>query len=147
MHDFPDVNVWVALSSQDHPAHKEAKNYFETQAAEKLIFGRVTAVGFVRVICQRHTFGGDALSPVEAWQTYLRWRNRDDVAYANDPSSLDELLGKYVFGGLVTPKNWTDLYLAAFAQGNSMRLVTFDKGFRALTGLHVLILDQPTPVQ
>jgi len=141
MVDLPDVNVWVALSAVDHPFHKAAKNYFETQASDVLAFCRVTAMGFVHVTSHRHTFGGDPLSPPEAWKNYERWRKRDDVAFVAESPTVESILRDFVFEGQATPSNWTDLYLAAFAKARGSRLVTFDRGMRDLQGVNILLLE------
>lgn len=140
MDDFPDVNVWVALSSGDHPFHRTAKRYFEDEPERNLVFCWATAMGLVRVTCQRHTFGGEPLAPVEAWQNLSRWMARSDVFLVADPSGLNEALSEWVIQGRATARNWTDLYLAAFARAHGMRLVTFDQAFKTLPNLDTLIL-------
>ncbi len=140
MDDFPDVNVWVALSTADHPHHASARRYFESDAGSRLWFCWVTAMGLVRVTSRRHTFGGDPLTPSSAWDNYLRWRARDDVSIIGEPSRLEQQISAWVEDGTATARNWTDAYLAAIACGHSMRLVTFDRDFRQFEGLDVLVL-------
>jgi toxin-antitoxin system PIN domain toxin len=141
MDDLPDVNVWVALSTADHPFHEAARRYFEETADRDLAFCWVTAMGLMRVTCQRHTFGGQPLSPSEAWQNYNPWRSRNDVTLAAEPAGLHDCLKAWVEQGRATSRNWTDLYLAAFALSHGMRLVTFDKAFCALPKLDALVLS------
>ena len=141
MDDFPDVNVWVALSTADHPFHVAAKRYFESDATRNLAFSWVTAIGLLRVTCHRHTFGGEPLTPKEAWQNYIKWRSRPDVVLVGDAENIDSTLNRWVTEGKATAKNWTDLYLAAFATAHGLRLVTFDRDFKALTGANVLVLS------
>jgi len=43
--------------------------------------------------------------------------------------------------GLASKRNWTDLYLAAFAVAGNLRLVTFDNDFLAFPGLELLHLQ------
>jgi predicted nucleic acid-binding protein len=52
-----------------------------------------------------------------------------------EPEGLADL----VRGGL-SPRLWTDAYLAAFALAGGHRLVTFDQGFLRFPGLEVLRL-------
>ncbi len=57
-----------------------------------------------------------------------------------DPEGVDELLAQWVRDGIVTPRLWTDAYLAAFAVAGNLRLVTFDKDFERFPGLNLLRL-------
>jgi predicted nucleic acid-binding protein len=63
-----------------------------------------------------------------------------------EPALLGDHLAKWVAEGRATARNWTDLYLAAVALGHGLRLVTFDKGFKNLPGLEVLLL-KPTEAE
>lgn len=139
--DFPDVNVWVALSTGDHEGHRAAKRYFERDAADRLGFSWATGMGLVRVTSHRHTFGGDPLSPSDAWRNLERWLRHPDVVLLADPIGLQERLAEWVAEGLATPRAWTDLYLAAFAACHEARFVTFDRAFRRFPGLNVLRLE------
>lgn len=142
MDDFPDVNVWIALSAEDHPFHLQAKQYFESTPARKLCFSWTSAMGLIRISCSSRALGGSPLTPSEAWDLYQRWRARDDVAMLTDPSGLEDTIADWVRAGKATPRNWTDLYQAAFARGHALRLVTFDHDFKSLNGLDVLLLNQ-----
>ena len=66
MADFPDVNVWVALTAEDHSLHQRADVYWRNEADRALWFCRTTALGLVRVTSQRHTFGGEPMLPTAA---------------------------------------------------------------------------------
>lgn len=72
MGDLLDVNVWVALTAIDHPLHPRAERYWMEEANPRLVFCRTTALGLVRITSQRHTFGGEPLSPPDAWANYRR---------------------------------------------------------------------------
>jgi predicted nucleic acid-binding protein len=72
MADFPDVNVWVALTAEDHVHHIRAETYWRTEADERLSFCRTTVLGLVRVTSQQRTFGGHPLAPLESWECYFR---------------------------------------------------------------------------
>ena len=45
--DLPDLNVWLALATPDHFHHQQALDYWEQQAAERVHFCTVTALGLV----------------------------------------------------------------------------------------------------
>jgi len=140
MVDFPDVNVWVALSAVDHPLHGRAETYWRLEAHQTLLFCRTTALGLVRVTSQRHTFGGDPMTPAEAWENYRRWRARSEIELFADPPGIEEVIAEWCKAGLATARNWTDLYLAAFAVAGNFRLVTFDRDFGKFPGLELLHL-------
>lgn len=140
MADFPDVNVWVALTAEDHPHHERADRYWQHEADASIIFSRVTAMGLVRVTSHQHTFGGQPLLPGEAWAKYQDWRQEPAVALLADPPTLEVTLTQFVALGIVTPRNWTDTYIAAFAVSGAHRLVSFDGGFRSFPKLNLLHL-------
>jgi toxin-antitoxin system PIN domain toxin len=141
MVDFPDVNVWVALSSEDHVHHARADQYWRDEAGSRLAFCRVTALGLIRVIGRGHSVGVPALSPVDAWATYRRWRSQPETDLLPDPPGIEGLIERWTVAGLASPKNWTDLYLAAFSTAARLRLVTFDHDFAAFPGIDLLHLD------
>ena len=137
MTDFPDVNVWIALTAEDHVHHARAEIYWRTEADARLSFCRTTALGLVRVISNPHTFGGHPLAPAEAWECYLRWRDRQEVDFLSEPPGIEDVMTDWCRSGLATTRNWTDLYLAAFALAGNLRLVTFDSGFGSFPGLNL----------
>ena len=105
------------------------------------MFCRTTALGLVRVTFQRHTFGGSPLSPVEAWENYLRWRARPGIDFFDEPVGIENLIADWCSKGLATPRTWTDLYLAAFAVTDNLRFVAFDRDFEKFPGLDLLHLE------
>jgi predicted nucleic acid-binding protein len=48
---------------------------------------------------------------------------------------------QWIRNRVVTPRNWTDAYLAAFAVSASLRLVSFDADFKKFPGLDFLHLS------
>ena len=56
---------------------------------------------------------------------------------SGDRSALDRLLTD----GLVTPRTWTDSYLAAFAMTEGARLISFDTDFQRYPDLDLLPLE------
>jgi len=56
-----------------------------------------------------------------------------------EPQGLDDVLRKLVQNG-ITPRLWTDAYLAAFAMAGGLQLVTFDQDFRRFQGLSCILL-------
>lgn len=138
--DLPDVNAWIAMSVDRHDHHKTAMEYWDQESVEPIVFCRTTTLGLVRVLSGRHAAGGDPLTLTEAWQTYLAWRADEDVDLWSEPGDVDRILGAFIEEGLVTSKNSTDAYLAAFAITGGLRLVTFDRDFERFPGLDLLRL-------
>ena len=44
--DLPDINVWLALVDERHIHHARVRHYWEREATDKLVFCRVTMMGF-----------------------------------------------------------------------------------------------------
>ena len=141
MVDFLDVNVWIALTTQEHPHHERAATYFKLEAQPILGFCRITALAYIRITTQRHTVGGEPLSLSEAWENYQKLLALQEVRMFFDPDRLDEVMENWIEQGLASTKTFTDLYLAAFAKAGSFRLVTFDKDFQRFPGLDLLHLN------
>ena len=139
--DLLDVNVWLALSTSEHPHHALAHSYWRDASSERLAFCRVTVLGFLRLTTHATVMGGLPLSADEAWTAYEAWCRRDAVFVAHEPEGCDLLLADWVRRGVISPRLWTDAYLAAFASASGFRLVTFDRDFSRFDGLHLLLLD------
>jgi toxin-antitoxin system PIN domain toxin len=102
---------------------------------DAVYFCRVTQQGFLRLVTTRAIFGVGAVSNNRAWEGYLKLRQDPRVQWLDEPEGLDELWMRSGRSRESSPKRWMDAYLAAFARLHSLRLVTFDRGFRAYDGL------------
>lgn len=139
--DLLDVNVWVALSASEHPHHARAYRYWRDASGERLAFCRVTVLGFLRLTTSATVMGGQPLTAEDAWAAYSGWRRLDDVLFASEPDGCDVLFADWAGRGLITPRLWTDAYLAAFARAGGLRLVSFDRDFTRFDGLDLLQLE------
>ena len=137
---FPDVNVWVALTWEGHVHHAVARTWFEGLDLEDRIgFCRFTQISLLRLLTTQTVMGDDVMTQVQAWATYDRWLQDSRVLFLQEPASVENAFR--VFSRLpgAASKTWADAYLAAFAQVEGMKFVTFDRAFdRKLT--HLLIL-------
>jgi uncharacterized protein len=138
--DLPDVNVWLAFSVADHPHHQRAHRYWYEESGEALAFCRITALGFLRLATNATVMGGQPLTVSQAWQAYQSFRRLPEVALAAEPEGCEGWLEQWASGNHLTPRQWTDAYLAAFAKAGGLRLVTFDGGFSRFDGLDLLRL-------
>jgi predicted nucleic acid-binding protein len=48
---------------------------------------------------------------------------------------------RFTRGRSFTPRLWTDVYLAAYAQASGLVLVSFDQGFRQFDGLTCQVIE------
>lgn len=129
---FPDVNVWLALSSRDHQHFPAAWSWYRAlpdQAA--LTFCRFTQLGFLRLLTTQSVMGQGTLTQAGAWSAYDRWIEAAGAEFAEEPEGLESTFRSLSGTQQASPKEWADAYLSAFAQTARLTLVTFD---RALAG-------------
>lgn len=144
--DLPDSNVWVALVSDRHAQHALAAAWFESLGDDAPArFCRMTQNSFLRLMTVVEFQREDVLTNARAIEVYRRVRTDPRVGWMEEPSGLEERWLRWASIGTSSPKTWMDAYLAAFAEGSGLRLVTFDRGFRRYekSGLSVLILSAP----
>jgi hypothetical protein len=129
---FPDVNVWLALSSPDHQHFSQAWVWYRALPEQTVLtFCRHTQLGLLRLLTTQSVMGLGTLSQGQAWQAYDRWIEEADAQFTKEPEGLEALFRSLSGGEQASPKEWADAYLAAFSQAAEMTLVTFD---RALAG-------------
>jgi uncharacterized protein len=138
--DLPDVNVWLAASVADHAHHERARRYWYEEAADQLAFCRVTALGLLRLSTNATVMNGQPLTVAQAWEAYGAFRRLPEVLLLDEPEECEAWLERWVLGNRLTPRKWTDAYLAAFAKAGGMRLVSFDGDFIRFDGLDLLRL-------
>jgi toxin-antitoxin system PIN domain toxin len=125
---FPDVNVWIAMSSPGHIHYPSATQWFNRSREGRIAFCRVTQMGFLRLLTNRHVMGPNVLTPPRAWQAFYDLLRNTRIYFTEEPSDLSEwyvIMHRPGAGA----KTWTDAYLAAFAIGSGFTLVSFDSGF------------------
>ncbi|MFN8556991.1 MAG: TA system VapC family ribonuclease toxin [Dehalococcoidia bacterium] len=141
--DLLDANVWLALSAADHPQHQRARRYWHEESGDRLAFCRVTMLALLRLVTTPVVMDGLPLSVGEVWQVYRAWLRRDDVTVVREPTDCDALLDGWLSRNVITPRLWTDAYLAAFARAGALRLVSFDRDFVRFDGVDLLHLESP----
>jgi len=129
---FPDVNVWLALSSPDHLHFQSAWNWYTRLPEDAvLLFCRFTQLGLLRLLTTRAAMGPGTLTQTQAWKAYDRWIESGGAEFAEEAAGIGLRFRNHSNSPEVSPKEWADAYLAAFAQAAGTTLVTFD---RALAG-------------
>lgn len=135
---LPDVNVWIALVLNRHIHHQIAKNWFELIETDGIAFCRITELGFLRLLTNRHIMQKDVATPKQAWQIYDALRRDQRVIFLPETATVAINLrhrSEVETGG---PNFWTDAYIAAFAEAYNAKLVTFDRALGTRTNAEVL---------
>lgn len=131
---LPDINVWVALNDDRHVHHSIAYDWYRELPNDSLIvFCRQTQLGLFRVLSTPAVMGDEALTLRGCWQIFDRWAGTGQVRWASESTELEQFLRARTFGNSISPKIWTDAYLAAFAETAALTLVTFDKALASKT--------------
>lgn len=139
--DLLDANVWLALVAEAHAHHAEAVEYWEREAAPRVVFCRVAQMAFLRLLTNKTVMGAHVLTPAAAWRQCVDLLALPEIQLQSEPHDLDETWARFSDLGRTSPNLWPDAYLAAFAKCAGLRLVTFDKGFSHFPGLDCLILQ------
>lgn len=142
--DLLDANVWLALVAEAHAHHEEAVEYWEREAAPRVVFCRVAQMAFLRLLTNKTVMSAHVLTPGAAWRQYADLLALPEIQLQSEPHDLEETWTRFSNLGRTSPNLWTDAYLAAFAKCAGLRLVTFDKGFSHFPGLDSLILQPKT---
>ena len=138
---FPDVNVWLALTHRRHIHHRIAADWFQ-ERDETMYFCRFTQLGFLRLLTKEQVMGVDVMSQRAAWRAYHQWFEDERIAFHREPESpeFEELFQELSSRARRSPQLWADAYLAAFATAAGLTLVTFDRAFQNMTGVHATVL-------
>ena len=129
---FPDVNVWVALHHRVHTHHEKALDWFERLDPQStLVFCRQTQIGFFRLLTTAMVMGDEILTQQQCWTLYRQWISAGKASLQSEPIKVGPIFEQRSTIDASSPKEWTDAYLAAFAEAAGLTLVTFD---RALAG-------------
>ncbi len=129
---LPDVNIWVALASDQHSHHPVARNWFQSIVSDQIAFCRSTELGFLRLLTNSRVMGNEVLTPTQAWRVYDELRADPQTTFLPERSGFVKTwrqIGAQIIGG---PNAWTDAYLAAFAAHVNAAVVTLDQRFPAL---------------
>jgi uncharacterized protein len=139
---FPDINVWLALTHDQHVHHVIASDWFSDQAGgAHFFFCRFTQLGLLRLLTSEAVMGADVMNQAQAWDVYDRWLQDDRVDFLDEPTGLDTRLRLATRSRRPAPKDWADAYLAAFAGAAQFTLVTFDRAMRTKARPVVLLSD------
>lgn len=141
---LPDVNVWLAIASRRHIHHQIASAWLETISDDQLTFCRITQMGLLRLLTNRHAMGIDVLNQIEAWKAYRRLVSDGRIRFLSEPLGLESAWHELTVSSQPATHLWTDAYLHAFGRLASARVVSFDRGFSRFRESDALILGPRT---
>jgi hypothetical protein len=128
-----DINVWLALTWDQHPQHAPASRWYASIGDAALLFCRFTMLGFLRLLTNRQVMGDSTATLAGALELYDRWRQDPRVDIAPELRGTEGLFRQALAPHALEPatKAIADCYLVAFAEATAARLVTFDRGLAA----------------
>jgi hypothetical protein len=133
---FPDLNVWLALSVAGHRHSEDAWNWLnKLPPAVKLIYGRYTQIGMLRLLTNTSVMGDQTLTLRKAWSVYDRWLEDPRVEFYPEPRGIDDAFRQSTgpFGTQPASKAVGDCWLLAYAIAIRASLVTFDRALYELS--------------
>lgn len=144
MRHLCDSNVLLAFVLANHPHHALARKWFASLGPEETVgLCRSTQLSFLRLLTTEAILKQDTQTNTEAMAVWkiLLGHPRCEFHF-NEPSTLETTWSDWAGTDKPAPKVWMDAFLAAFAMGYGLRLVTFDRGFENYRkkGLDLLLL-------
>jgi uncharacterized protein len=137
---LPDVNVWIALTAARHVHHRTASQWFKGLQDDGLAFCRVTQMGFLRLLTNKHVMQEEVMVPDHS----LEGLSRTAVGPPNRLLGRAELTPRgmgFVYAKPVDfAKSLADVYLCAFASAARLTLVTFDSRIPVWENVKCLVL-------
>ncbi len=138
---MPDANLWLALFLDGHAQNAAARRWLAAHPGETLVFCRLTQLAFLRHTTNPAIMGPHVLTQARAWREYERLIDGDEIIFLPEPNGIEIRWRDYTRTNQPAHQTWTDAYLAAFARGHGLRLVTFDRAMRKYEGTDVLVLE------
>ena len=138
-----DANVWLALVVDAHLHHAAALAWFADQADQSCAFCRITQLALLRHLTNSKIMGADNVqSQQQAWRAFETLAEDSRVVFLDEPPTLTPVFKMLTQSPFPAHKQWTDAYLAAFAQCLALEIVTFDAGFKSFTTQSVRLLSE-----
>jgi uncharacterized protein len=128
---FPDLNVWLALSVEDHGQSAAAWSWMNRLPRQsRIIFCRYTQIGLLRLLTNPAIMGEQTLTLRKAWSLYDRWLSDPRVDFYPEPREVDAEFRRVpeLFSNKPASKWIGDGWLLASSNGLQSTLVTFDRG-------------------
>ena len=136
---FPDLNVWMAVTRQDHIHRALALDWWETDHSDVIAFTRFTQLGFLRLVTTAAVMNNRPLTMPQAWKIYDALFQDERVAFMEEPRGIEPRLRRFTSEPLSSPKLWMDAYLLAFVERVGGTIVTFDRPLAARSNQAILL--------
>lgn len=135
---LPDTNVWLALVLDWHPAHGEARAWWDAlDESSRVLLCRPVQLSTLRLLTTRAVFtpgGAEPLTNTEAWAVVDEMIADPLVELCVlEPADTGALWRASSEASTASPKVWMDAYLSALSRAAGATLVTND---RALAESH-----------
>lgn len=140
MRYLADVNFWLALNFEKHPHSVSAWQWLEGLDATSCLMCRMVQQGFLRLATNPRVTSSP-LTHAKAWIVYDKFLSDERIEFVEEPPDMELAWRSFSKGRKFSPKIWNDAYLAAFASTARLKILTFDKGFKAYEGLSVELLS------
>ena len=132
-----DTNVWLAAVFTTHPFHHPAQYKLQQATpAEPAVFCRATQQSFLRLASTPallKAYGATGLTNDDALVALGALLALPQVCEREEPPGTPALWHRLASHNTAAPKVWMDAYLAAFAIGGGLRMVTLDQDFKNFT--------------
>jgi uncharacterized protein len=144
MRHLCDSNVILAAVVQRHPHHVAALKWIGGFGnGDTVVICRQTQISLLRLLTTAAIMKDEAQTNAAAISVTTSLMSDSRFRFiAEEPAGFEELWFKFSRQRTASPKTWMDSYLAAFAKGHSLQLVTFDKAFEKFrrAGVQLLVL-------
>lgn len=141
-----DTNVWLAAVFTSHPFHQPAQQKLQQATpAEPAVFCRATQQSFLRLASTPtllKAYGATGLTNRGALVALGALLALPQVCERDEPPGTPALWHRLASYDTASPKVWMDAYLAAFAIGGGLCMVTLDQDFKNFTvhGLELILM-------
>ncbi len=144
-----DTNLWVALTFSAHPHHELARGAFDRSSKRApAYFCRATQQSFLRLAVSPSLlklYGAEGFTNLDALDLLRSLAKHPKVGFLEEPADQETLWHQLADLPSASPKVWMDAYLAAFAIGHKLEMVTLDSDFKSFVkdGLRLRLLASP----
>ena len=129
-----DTSVWIAAVFPTHPFHQVAQQHLQkATAVEPAVFCRATQQSFLRLASTPailKAYGATGMTNRDALVALSALLALPQVCEREEPPDAFAIWQRLASRDTASPKVWMDAYLAAFAIGGGLRMVTLDQDFR-----------------
>ena len=142
-----DTNVWLAAVFTTHPFHQPAqKRLQQATPAEPAVFCRSTQQSFLRLASTPtllKAYGATGFTNRDALVALGALVALPQVCEREEPPGTPALWHRLASHNTASPKVWMDAYLAAFAIGGGLGLVSPDQDFKNFVpnGLKLVLIS------